>query len=132
MLSSGHRELLEAVARRVVPQAYEPGAGTADLVARIEAHLAYAPAERVRDLELALTVLGSRAAALLLSGMVAPFPRLSADRQDQMLARWSTSRVGVARSVYQGVRRLVLAVYYSQPESYADIGYLGPLHERTL
>src|SRR5215207_4690987 len=49
-----------------------------------------------------------------------------------MLARWSTSRVGVARSVYQGLRRLVLAVYYSQPESFADIGYLGPLHERAL
>jgi len=132
MLSAGHREVLEAVARRVVPHAYDDGAQTADLVARIEAHLALAPPERVRDLELALTVLGSRAAALLLSGMAAPFPRLSAERQDRMLARWSTSRVGVARSVYQGVRRLVLAVYYSQPESYADIGYLGPLHERAL
>ena len=49
-----------------------------------------------------------------------------------MLARWATSPVGVARSVYQGIRRLVLAVYYSQPESFADIGYLGPLHERAL
>lgn len=132
MLTAGHRAVLEAVARRVVPHAFDDGAGTADLVARIEGHLAYAPPDRVRDLELALTVLGSRAAALLLSAMPAPFPRLAAEQQDRMLARWSTSRVGVARSVYQGVRRLVLGVYYSQPESFADIGYLGPLHERAL
>lgn len=132
MLSAGHRAVLDAVARRVVPHAYDGGASSVDLVARIEARLADAPPERVRDLELALTILGSRAAALLLSGMTAPFPRLAGDRQDALLARWSTSRVGAARSVYQGVRRLVLAVYYSQPESYADIGYLGPLHLRDM
>jgi choline dehydrogenase-like flavoprotein len=132
MLSAVHREVLDAVARRVVPHAYDDGAGTSDLISRIDAHLAAAPPERVRDLELALTMLGSRAAALLVSGMTAPFPRLSADRQDAMLARWSTSRVALARTVYQGVRRLVLAVYYSQPESFADIGYLGPLGQREL
>ncbi len=43
MLSASHREVLEAVARRVVPHAYDDGAQTADLVARIEAHLALAP-----------------------------------------------------------------------------------------
>src|SRR5215207_9409498 len=111
MLSAVHREVLDAVARRVVPHAYDDGAGTSDLISRIDAHLAAAPPERVRDLELALTVLGSRPAAFLLSGMTAPFPRLSAERQDAMLARWSTSRVALARTVYQGVRRLVLAVY---------------------
>jgi choline dehydrogenase-like flavoprotein len=130
MLSAGHRAVLDAVARRVVPHAYDGGSGAVDLVARIEARLADAPPERVRDVELALTILGSRAAALLFSGMTTPFPRLTAARQDAFLARWSTSRVGAARTVYQGVRRLVLAVYYSQPESYADIGYLGPFHRR--
>ena len=130
MLSSQHRAVLEAVARCVVPHAYDGEAGNVDVVARIEAQLAHAPPERVRDVELALTVLGSRAAALLVSGMTAPFPRLSAARQDAMLARWATSPLLVARTVYQGIRRLVLAVYYSQPESFAGIGYLGPLHLR--
>src|SRR5687768_6496399 len=130
MLSSQHRTVLEAVARRIVPHAYDGGAGAVDLVARIEARLEQAPPERARDFELALTVLGSRAAALLLSGLIAPFPRLSAGRQDALLARWSASPLGVVRSIYQGVRRLVLAVYYSQPESFAGVGYLGPLHLR--
>ncbi len=130
MLSSSHRAVLEAVARRVVPHAYD-GTGTAvDLVARIEARLAKAPPERSRDLELALTILGSRAAGLLLSGMTAPFPRLSADRQDKLLRRWSTSPLIMARTVYQGVRRLVLAVYYTTTESFEETGYLGPLHLR--
>jgi choline dehydrogenase-like flavoprotein len=131
MLSASHRAVLEAVARRVVPHAFGEGPTSVDVIARIEARLAKAPPERVRDLELALTLLGSRAAALVLSGMVAPFPRLSAERQDAMLVRWSTSPVLAARSVYQGLRRLILAVYYTSCESFAETGYLGPLHTRA-
>ena len=86
--------------------------------------------ERVRDLELALTMLGSRAADFSSRGMTAPFPRLSAERQDTLLRRWSTSPVTVARTVYQGVRRLVLTVYYTTPESFEETGYLGPLYLR--
>src|SRR4029450_9358113 len=124
MLSASHRAVLEAVARRVVPHAYD-GTGThVDVVGRIEDRLTHAPPDRVRDLELALTVLGSRAASLLVSGMTAPFPRLSRERQDAWLRRWSTSPVTTARAVYQGVRRLVLAVYYSTPESCDETGYL--------
>ena len=130
MLSSSHRAVLEAVARRVVPHAYDGTGEAVDVVARIEARLAKAPAERVRDLELALTILGSRAAGFLVSGMTAPFPRLSLDRQDTLLRRWSTSPLTAARTVYQGVRRLVLAVYYTTPESFEETGYLGPLHLR--
>ena len=130
MLSAANRAVLDAVARRVVPQAFDGGPGSVDLIARIEDRLAQAPPDRVRDLERGLTVLGSRTAALLVSGMVAPFPRLSGDRQDAMLARWATSPVGTARTIFHGVRRLILAVYYSLPESFADIGYLGPLLDR--
>ena len=130
MLSARHRAVLEAVARRVVPHAYDGTGPAVDIVTRVEARLASAPPERVRDLELALTLLGSRAAAFLLSGMTAPFPRLSPERQDTLLRRWSASPLTAARTVYQGVRRLVLAVYYTTPESFEDIGYLGPLHLR--
>jgi len=130
MLSARHRSVLEAVARRVVPHAYDGTGPAMDIVARVDARLATAPSERVRDLELALTLLGSRAAAFLLSGMTAPFPRLSSDRQDTLLRRWSASPLTAARAVYQGVRRLVLAVYYTTPESFEDIGYLGPFHLR--
>jgi choline dehydrogenase-like flavoprotein len=132
VLSPTHRAVLDAAARRIVPQAYDGTGPALDVVARIEARLAQAPAERVRDLRLALTVLGSRAAAFLFSaGSTAPFPRLSPDRQDALLRRWSTSPLTTLRAVYQGVRRLVLAVYYTAPESYDDIGYLGPLHLRA-
>jgi choline dehydrogenase-like flavoprotein len=123
--------VLEAAARRIVPQAYDGSGPAVDVVARIEARLAQAPAERVRDLRLALSVLGSRAAAFLFSGgSTTPFARLSGERQDALLRRWAASPIVTLRAVYHGVRRLVLAVYYTAPESYADIGYLGPLHLR--
>ena len=130
MLSPAHRLVLESVARRVVPHAYVTGPGAVDVVARIEERLLDAPPEKQRDLERALTVLGSRAAALLISGTTVAFPRASATRQDTMLARWSTSGVPIARAVFEGVRRLVVGVYYSLPESWDEIGYLGPYYLR--
>ena len=130
MLSPAHRLVLESVARRVVPHAYADGLGAVDVIARIEERLVDAPPEKQRDLERALTVLGSRVAALLISGTTVPFPRATADQQDAMLTRWSTSRSSVARAVYEGVRRLIVGVYYSVPESWDDIGYLGPYHLR--
>ena len=130
MLSPAHRLVLESVARRVVPHAYADGRGAVDVVARIEERLLDAPPEKQRDLERALTVFGSRTAALLISGTAVSFSRAPAARQDAMLARWSTSRVPVARAVYQGIRRLIVGVYYSLPESWDDIAYLGPYYLR--
>jgi len=130
MLSPAHRVVLESIARRVVPHAYIDGPGAVDVVARIEERLVDAPPEKQRDLKRALTVLGSRAAALLISGTTVPFPRASPTRQDAMLARWSTSPVPIARAVFEGVRRLVVGVYYSLPESWDAIGYLGPYYLR--
>ena len=77
-LSDAHRAVLAAAARRIAPHAHEVGGEAADLVTRIEERLATAPPDRVRDLELALTVLGSRPAALVFSGLTSPFVRLSA------------------------------------------------------
>ena len=131
MLSPQHLAVLDAVARRIAPQAFDGRDGAVDLIARIEERLEHAPPQRVRDLTLALTILGSRASALM-TGFSAPFPRLSFEQQDLMLGRWSASPIPLARSVYQGVRRLVLAVYYSQPESFPAIGYAGPLHLRDI
>ena len=131
-LSPAHRAVLEALARRVVPHAFEAGSGRIDLVARVEERMRDAPPHRQREFEVALRVLGSRAAALVFSRLTSPFPRLTPDRQDAVLARWSTSPVVAARSVYQGLRRVILGVYYSQPESWDEIGYLGPFHLRGV
>ncbi len=129
MSSPAHRTVLEAVARRVVPHAFAEGRRV-DILGRIEERLREAPPETQRDLERALTALGSRAAGIILSRELAPFARLSPERQDRVLARWSTSPFLTARAVYHGLRRLILAVYYSLPESWDEIGYLGPYYLR--
>src|SRR5688500_11841228 len=131
MLNPAHRAVLEALARRVVPDAFDAGNSQVDIVARVEERMHDAPPQKQQEFELALRVLGSRAAALFFSAMASPFPRLTADRQDVLLARWSTSPFVAARSLYQGLRRLILAVYYAQPESWNEFGYLGPAHLRA-
>jgi hypothetical protein len=82
MLSAPNRAVLDAVARRVVPQAFDGGPGSVDLIARIEDRLAHAP-----PIAFATSSVGSPCWAVepqhcSLSGMVSPFPRLSADRQE--------------------------------------------------
>ncbi|HEX6048044.1 MAG TPA: NAD(P)-binding protein, partial [Gemmatimonadaceae bacterium] len=129
MLSPAHRTILDALARRVVPHAFVNGQQV-DIVARIEERIRDAPPETKRDLERALTALGSRTAGLILSRELAPFARLSPERQDRVLERWSASPLLAARAVYHGLRRLILAVYYSRPESWTEIGYLGPYYLR--
>ncbi|MDF2770983.1 MAG: hypothetical protein K0S86_476 [Geminicoccaceae bacterium] len=129
MLSPAHRTVLDAVARRVVPHAFANGRRV-DIVPRIEDRLRDTPPEAQRDLERALTALGSRTAGVILSRELTPFTRLSPERQDRVLARWSASPLLTARAVYHGLRRLILAVYYSLPEAWDEIGYLGPYYLR--
>lgn len=46
--------------------------------------------------------------------------------QDQRLAAWAQSRLGLRRTGYRALKRLVLAAYYASPETYAAVGYPGP------
>ena len=129
LLSAIHRATLLAAARRILPPDATEGA-LADSVATVERQIGAMAPGRARDLARAIGLLGSRAAAMTTVGALRPFAALDAARQSMLLERWGVSRVPVQRTVYQGVRRLLLAAYYARPEAARAIGYLGPFHER--
>ncbi len=58
------------------------------------------------------------------------FTRMSEDEQDASLETLMTSRLGVRRLSFYGVRNLCLLGYYSQEETWPLIGYAGPLLPR--
>ena len=129
-LSPAQRATLDAAARRIVPHAYDPSRGPLiDVASLVEQRLLTLP-DGGHELGLALNVLGSRASALLTLDLPRPFASLSPAAQDRVLTRFSRSRIGLLRTVFQGIRRLVLAVHYFTPEAQKSIGYLGAFHAR--
>jgi hypothetical protein len=51
---------------------------------------------------------------------------MSVADQDAHLRSWETSRLAVKRTGFQAMKRLCCAVYYSDPRTYASVGYPGP------
>jgi hypothetical protein len=55
------------------------------------------------------------------------FSRMSEAEQDASLSGWMSSRFGLRRLAFVALRNLSMLGYYSQPETWPLIGYLGPL-----
>ena len=54
------------------------------------------------------------------------FTRLTAAEQDQYLAGWMNSTLGVRRVVFRALKLLVAAGFYREPRAWTRIGYDGP------
>jgi hypothetical protein len=55
------------------------------------------------------------------------FTRMSDAEKDASLEAWMTSRLAVRRLAFVALRNLSMLGYYSQPETWPLIGYMGPL-----
>ena len=53
------------------------------------------------------------------------FSRLDASAREAVLQRWEASRISTLRQVFQALRRLAAFSGYSDPRSWAEIGYEG-------
>lgn len=124
------RATLAAVARRVVPHAFaDPDRGERLLAALLQRIAGLSPRKR-RDLTGALTILGSRLAALSAGLAPRPFHELTPAAQDRLLEDWANARIPLLRTILQSVRRLVLLVEYSSAPAQREIGYRGAYHDR--
>lgn len=124
------RAALDALCRRIVPAVYESSAPV-DLCAHVEQRIgALDPAMR-RDVIGALHFFDHPITGMLLSGRPRRFSTLPPSEQDAMLREWERSSLGLRRTVFQALRRLILSTYYALPESHPGIGYLPPLYTRS-
>ncbi|MFW6202534.1 MAG: FAD-dependent oxidoreductase, partial [Gemmatimonadota bacterium] len=78
----------------------------------------------------ALAVLDHPLVALLLTGSPRRFSRRSPAARDRWLRRWERSRLPPLRTIFQGLRRLVLSTYWAREEAQRTIRPRGPLHLR--
>lgn len=63
----------------------------------------------------------------LFGGRTEPFTRLSGEEQDAVLGEWRDSKLVVRRTGYTALRGLVLAAYFGNKQTWAAVGYPGPL-----
>ncbi len=102
--------ILAALAETFVP-------GDADHRARLasEALTASADPAQVRQLRLALRLMDSGAANLLLTGRPRSFTSMSTADRERYLLGWATARLGMRRSAFAAFRRLLTFLAYAEP-----------------
>jgi hypothetical protein len=112
-----------AVAARVVAPL---SASQLRVAEKTDALMAAADPDSQRDLRQLLALFDNALAGFLFDGELTPFTQRSAEGQDRALRSWRDSRLPFRRSAFQALQRLSLAMAYSDPRTYADIGYPGP------
>ncbi len=73
----------------------------------------------------ALRLFESPTLSMLTGGPPTPFSRMSADQQDHKLAAWRDGR-SIQRTVWRAVTTLAKSAYWSDPATFAHVGYVRP------
>jgi hypothetical protein len=121
-----------AVADRVLAEekpSGAPGAAQVDVAGRADAFLAPLPETDRKDLKRLLALFDNALFSAVQGGPARTFTAMSPQEQDAHLRRWQTSRFALQRTGYQAMKRLCCALYFSDPQTYASVGYPGPPYE---
>ncbi len=119
--------ILAAVADAVCPGADGLlGAWELQVPERVDAHLDRLHPADVAELKQALLLLENGLAGLVLDGRPRAFSACDLETRSRVLARWKQSRIGVRRQAYRALVSLVSASYWTQPATFAFVGYPGP------
>jgi len=123
-LGSSARSTLHAAFEALLPNPAKASACTDD----VDAFLATGDPVMGQQLQLALHVLEH------MGGMEFPFSerfsRRTIDERRAVIHAWRTSRIQTKRQIGEAVRKVVLFTWFSRPESWAEIGYSGPMVAR--
>ncbi|MFZ5476374.1 MAG: hypothetical protein ACOZNI_06315 [Myxococcota bacterium] len=113
-----------AVVRELFRAIYGSGADAVDVVRHLEETLPYVAADK-HDLIRMLPGIVDEVSRVLVPSVSAWRDLGEADRV-AALEDWGTSPLELRRTVYHGLRRMLLAVAYCDPATWVDIGYPGP------
>ena len=131
LFTQDQQRTLTHLAALIIEGAPASAAPATTLAERCAARLHTLPADKQGEFATALQVLGSRASVMLAIGRLTPFVALDRAAQARCFDAWAHSAVAPLRSAHQAIRKLVLAVHYSDPAVTAAIGYAGPLQGRA-
>jgi hypothetical protein len=84
--------------------------------------------QKLSDVTFALTLLGTRAGSLALTGHFKPYKDLSRKEREEVMKKWSTSSMVMLRSLHKVFFQLTANNVFKQPNCplHKTIGYPGP------
>ena len=127
LLTAQEFSILAAVADRVCP-AHEafPAPEAMHVAERVDALLANAHPGLSGEIRQLLHLFENGLANFLFDRRPRAFTQMDGAEQDATLNDWRHSSITVRRTGYKALTGLVTAAYYSNPATYAAVGYPGP------
>jgi hypothetical protein len=130
-LSEPAREVFAALARGVLDGSLPPAAAQQktldDLLNRLEIAIANLPPHAQRELSQLLALLATRAGRAGLTGLSVVWPQASVADVQTALQNMRSSPISLKQQAYHALRDLISAAYFSAPQTWAALGYAGPL-----
>jgi hypothetical protein len=131
-LSPGARALFAAVSRAVLdgtlPTEPSENARAIDaLLSRIESLVAGLPPHAQSELSQLLAVLDTAPGRRALAGLSPPWPEASVVQLQAALQSMRLSSLPLRQQAYQALHDIVGGAYFSEPATWAVLGYPGPL-----
>jgi hypothetical protein len=126
VLSDHEYRTLSALARTVVPRGgpFAAGADDVGLARLFDGYLADEPAQNVRELSLALTLV--ELGPVLFDGRLRTFSNLPPADQLAHWGSWSVSETLIRRKASIGFNKFFNLVFYGQPAIWPHLGYVDP------
>lgn len=78
------------------------------------------------ELQQLFNLLAHQLTQLALTGHITALPELSIALRWQLLTNWRDSYLAVLQQAYHGLRELLFAAYYGQPEHWQALSYSAP------
>ena len=128
VLSRDEYAILVAVADTLCPRRGKsiPSATELGIPERVDAMFATADADQREGFKLALRMIESPLAGAMFGERARPFTQLDEGGRARALRAFRDSRLGVRRTIYNGLSALVMAFYWGHPRSWSRTGYGGP------
>lgn len=86
----------------------------------------YLPVSQQDELEQLFGLLAYRVTQLALTAHITALPELSVSQRLALLDSWRDSYIWILQQAYHGLRELLYAAYYGQPEHWQSITYFAP------
>ena len=119
--------VLAAVADRLCPAGVGlPSAWDLRVPEKVDLTLDMLHPATAAEVQQALLLLENGLPGLFLHARPRAFTALAPDAQDRALEAWRTSRFATLRTAHKALLSLVSAAYWSDPATFAFVGYPGP------
>lgn len=120
--------VISALAWRVVPKRDGlPSLESVQVARGCDRILSLVDATALSETKQLLVLLENALPNFLLGRRLKTFSTMSTDDQDAVLREWQTSTLTVRRTGFTALRGLVMAAYFASSDTWAGLGYPGPL-----